>query len=391
MASTEDTNPYELLDVKTESTEQEIRTAYRQRSLKVHPDRVRIAFSISTKYLITDLESKQPRCRQAHLSLLFYFIFESNLVCTARKFHELNQAYELLLDPLRRLALDAKLRVKQARAERFKSYDNKRKNLVEELEERERAFKKARTDKQKEEVETWRETERIKEQGKIMREQKEKELQQMMKGKQEETEAAKEDEEAPPAMGALFLAKSFLFNSHSTVDPLDTTIRLKYPLKAYPNLTTPAAISTFLLRFGATDESSIVLSLSLKNKTPSKPDKPPKTGSALVPFKQIGHAFAAVCASGRKELGMDGVKVTWVNGKEPAILDWLRKMGKLGGIGTGTGTQKQRVSPSPMHAGIRAELPQNQTRDSSSAPFSSFPSSFVSFFPPICVVVTDKL
>ena len=35
-------NPYELLEVKIEATEQEIRTAYRQRSLKVHPDRVRI-------------------------------------------------------------------------------------------------------------------------------------------------------------------------------------------------------------------------------------------------------------------------------------------------------------------------------------------------------------
>jgi DnaJ family protein C protein 17 len=33
-------NPYVLLEVKVESTEQEIRTAYRQRSLKVHPDRV---------------------------------------------------------------------------------------------------------------------------------------------------------------------------------------------------------------------------------------------------------------------------------------------------------------------------------------------------------------
>ena len=320
------------------------------------------------------------------------FLLEPNLVCTARKFHELNQAYELLLDPLRRLALDAKLRVKQARAERFKSYDNKRKNLVEELEERERAFKKARTDKQKEEVETWRETERIKEQGKIMREQKEKELQKMMKGKHEEKEVAKEeDEEAPPAMGAFLLAKSFLFNPYSTVDPLDTTIRLKYPLKAYPNLTTPTAISTFLSRFGPTDESSIVLSLSLKNKTSTKPDKTPKTGSALVPFKQIGNAFAAVCASGRKELGMDGVKVTWVNGKEPAILGWLRKMGKLGGIGAGTGTQKQPVSPSSMDAGIKAELPQNKTRDSSSAPFSSFPSSFVSFSSSSICVVTDIL
>jgi curved DNA-binding protein CbpA len=34
-------NPYELLELKVEATEQEIRTAYRQRSLKVHPDKVR--------------------------------------------------------------------------------------------------------------------------------------------------------------------------------------------------------------------------------------------------------------------------------------------------------------------------------------------------------------
>lgn len=122
----------------------------------------------------------------------------------ARKFHELNQAYELLLDPLRRLALDAKQRVKLARKERFKSYDNKRKNLVEELEERERAFKKARMEKQKEEVETWRDTEKIKEEGKRLREQKEKELREKMHPKKDEPTQEEEDEDAPPAMGTIF-------------------------------------------------------------------------------------------------------------------------------------------------------------------------------------------
>ena len=41
MASTEETNPYELLGVTLDSTESEIKTAYRKLSLKVHPDRVR--------------------------------------------------------------------------------------------------------------------------------------------------------------------------------------------------------------------------------------------------------------------------------------------------------------------------------------------------------------
>ncbi|KAH9478676.1 Pre-mRNA-splicing factor cwf23 [Psilocybe cubensis] len=330
----EEVNPYELLDVKTEATEQEIRTAYRQRSLKVHPDR------------------------------------NPNNPDAARKFHELNQAYELLLDPLRRLALDAKLRVKLARKERFKAYDNKRKNLVEELEERERAFKKSRMDKQKEEVETWHETERIKEEGKRLREQKEQELRNRMQPPSfNESVKSDDEEEAPPAM-----------------DSLDTTIRLKYPLKTHPTLTTPSAIATLLSRFGATDETSIVLSLKSK-----VPEKPPKFGTALVPFKQIGDAFAAVCASGRKEMGMDGVKITWVNDKEPEILGWLRRTGKLGsGVGASggasqgsstTNTPPSNVATPDRDNGVKAGLPQHQTHHASASPFSSFPSSFPETFP----------
>ena len=123
----------------------------------------------------------------------------------ARKFHELNQAYELLLDPLRRLALDAKLRIKQARAERFKSYDGKRKNLVEELEERERALKKARVDKRKEEAEAMLANEKIKAEGKKLREEKEKELKMRMRMRMEVgSKQGREDvldEEVPPPMG----------------------------------------------------------------------------------------------------------------------------------------------------------------------------------------------
>lgn len=39
-ATEEEVNPYELLNIKLDSTEQEVKTAYRQKSLKVHPDRV---------------------------------------------------------------------------------------------------------------------------------------------------------------------------------------------------------------------------------------------------------------------------------------------------------------------------------------------------------------
>jgi DnaJ domain len=47
MALEDEENPYELLEINIDSTEQEIRTAYRQRSLKVHPDKVRRFLSSS--------------------------------------------------------------------------------------------------------------------------------------------------------------------------------------------------------------------------------------------------------------------------------------------------------------------------------------------------------
>lgn len=40
MADNEDVNPYELLEIEPTVTEAEIKKAYRQKSLKVHPDRV---------------------------------------------------------------------------------------------------------------------------------------------------------------------------------------------------------------------------------------------------------------------------------------------------------------------------------------------------------------
>ena len=75
--------------------------------------------------------------------------------------------------------------------------------------------------------------------------------------------------------------------------------------------------------------------LSIKTKT-SKKKKASlgevKLGTALVPFKRIGDAFAAVCASEIKERGLEGVQITWAgnSGEEPELIAWLKRRGKLG-------------------------------------------------------------
>src|SRR5262249_32457267 len=119
------------------------------------------------------------------------------------------------------------------------------------------------------------------------------------------------------------------------------------------------------------DTESIVLSLKAPKKNA---DKRPKNGTALVPFKQIRDAFSAVSASGRGDYGLEGIEVGWVNGKEPAILGWLKKMGKLDNSLPNNAPSIQDGAP-----GIPAELPPR--RSGGSLEFSSFPSTFVSLIP----------
>lgn len=356
MSTDEEVNPYELLSVELETPEAEIRKAYRTKSLKVHPDRVRI------------YSSYMPPIR----SLVHTLIQNRNDPNAAKKFHELNQAYELLLDPLRRLALDAKIRIKNARKERFKSYDAKRKNLVDDLEERERAFKKAKVERDKDEVRRWTDTERIKEEGKRMMEEREAEI----RRRDEESIKASmqvEEEDAPPALGVSILYRSFFqfVPIYICLGEMDTTVRVKYTLVNHPTLISPQSLSTFLSQFGSTDCESIVLSLKPPKKSP---DKPAKFATALVPFNKIGDAFAAVCASGREDRGLGNIDIGWPGGKEPEILGWLKKNGKLGGETKTTATAQSGTTGGKE----KANTPQFRSLPADSSPYSSFPSTFVS-------------
>lgn len=112
---------------------------------------------------------------------------------------------------------------------------------------------------------------------------------------------------------------------------LDTTIRLKYSLSSQPTLTTSEALANLLRPFGATDAESVILIIKAKSSKKSV-DEIAKVGTAVVPFKQIGDAFAAVCASGVTERGLQGVHISWAarGGEEPPLIGWLKKNGKLG-------------------------------------------------------------
>lgn len=306
----------------------------------------------------------------------------------ARKFHELNQAHELLLDPLRRMALDAKMRLQQARKARYASFDAKRKGLVEELEERERAFKKAKLDKEAEQKERIRQNERIMEEGRILREEKEKQLRAKEVEREESEKKAKiceqsngADEDEPPTLGAIDQIIPPSRNLSISTGSLDTTVRVKYSLSSHPTLTSPASLIPLLSPFGPLDSSSILISLR-----PSPPKKS-KRGTAVVPFTQIGGAFAAVCASGRMESGMGDIEICWAGGKEPELIGWLKKMGKLGGTGTSNKDPKSGSDHvSAPSVASKSPPPTSDTPDVAPTPqpasttYSTFPSTFVRSF-----------
>lgn len=119
----------------------------------------------------------------------------------ARLFHELTQAHELLLDPLRRMALDAKLRIQEARKQRYANFDKKRKVMLEELEEAERADREAKAAGAKKKQKYAQEAEQIRDAGRRMVEERQAEL----RRQQEEAERAEksaQEEFEPPPLGA---------------------------------------------------------------------------------------------------------------------------------------------------------------------------------------------
>lgn len=117
----EEMDLYELLEIQPESTNNEVKTAYRKKALKCHPD-------------------KNPDNPDA-----------------AKEFHQLTQILAILTDVVARTAYDKVLKGKKEAAIRHQQLDSKRRKLKEDLEARERGSKaKRESDKLKEEIERLR-------------------------------------------------------------------------------------------------------------------------------------------------------------------------------------------------------------------------------------------
>ena len=287
------------------------------------------------------------------------------------------------------MALDAKLRIQEARKQRYANFDKKRKAMLEELEEAERADREAKSAETTKKQRYAQEAEQIRDAGRRMVEERQADL----RRQQEEAERAEksaQEELEPPPLGVYTRhcpsCNEGLLTSRAFSGEHDTTVRLKYSLAKYPHLTTTDALHTFMARtFGPVDKDSIVLSM----KPPKKaPQKPPKQATAAVPFKTIADAHAAVCASRRADRGLDEFEIGWMGGSEPAVWSWAERMLKA------KEKREAQASPAPevdrtrgagdgaaagvdVQGGSTQENSGVRSKPVSGSQFSSFPPSFV--------------
>ncbi|KAF9279980.1 DnaJ (Hsp40), sub C, member 17 [Mortierella alpina] len=308
---------YAVLGVERTATSKEITKAYRVRALKVHPDK-----------------NPDPNA--------------------AKVFHELSQAYDLLLDPAARAAFDNLLNVKVQAKERSDKYDSVRRKMKEDLENRENAFKKQQQDEKAAALRMHYEMERLKQENIKKRAEREAELLRQADQLQEAVVAAKQaarDEETTS---------------------LDTTLRLKWKKKKHA--------------FESEELVNIFKSYGTIDSCLSK-----NQGSALVSFKTITGAYAAMKAHDNEDKALEAFTITWAGGVEPNLVSNLRASesstsGATAAMNTNTPSASKR-QPNPPTLAFNVSTPATPAFSTpafggSGTSFGSFPAHIPSFGAP---------
>lgn len=322
--ATEDVDYYALLGIEATATSAEIRKAYRQKSLKVHPDRVSLSqqWTVRPPRSLTDRFQQNPDDPQA-----------------AALFHELSIAADVLSDPTQRASFDALLTARNARKARFAALDNKRKALAEDLEAREREFKKQKAGEATEAQRKRQELERLKEEGRRLREMKMNEANAGEQARQQE-EAERDERRRAREEGAAANGGPV---GVVELGPLDKTLKVKWQKSVHPSLGSVEALTTFF-RTALAPHDPDLDSVVLSSKTLAQPSKG-KFGSGVVAFRSLKAAVRAVKGKAADPDGLwRGFEVDWAAGQPPAA---------LGGASTNPAPPVAAASPAPQPIPVR--------------------------------------
>lgn len=271
-ATTSTTDFYDLLSIPTTETSPALlRKAFRQQSLKWHPDK-----------------NPDP--------------------AAAETFHLLTIAYDVLSDPATRAAYDAARNARLARKRRAETFNIDRRRMKEDLESRERGAKKARTEVEEAEEAFEQMLGKLQKEGAELRRRREEALRAAAK----EAEAEEEEEEEREGAAAVKVEPT-------RFTELDRTLKVRWKRRGGGEDMTAARIEALFARFGAVQD--VVVPPVTAPRGEGAKEK--KFRTALVVFVSIVSAHAAVCeasssssSSGELAVFKD---VTWASGKEPDL------------------------------------------------------------------------
>jgi DnaJ family protein C protein 17 len=272
---------YALLEVNEGASESEIRRAYRKTALKYHPDKV--------------------GANQEALD----------------KFHLLQIAYDVLSDQSVKELYDNARRARQAKAERDKAYEGRRKWMKEDLERRESgAFKRKREEVDAEE-EFERELRRLAEDGKRRRKEREEMLRKEAHEMEEQEQKNEDGVSEEHANGTT--------NGKGEVEEIDRSITLRFPQNESTRHIDKAELVRRFERFGPIEE---VIIREKKIKAEGQKHRQPYL-TAVLAFKSVVGAHAAVTdfpQASKSDTEAFGVfeAVSWAAGHPPAFIPAAR-------------------------------------------------------------------